>query len=208
MVSSRGDEDHRQVGELGDVAHQLDAGGARQHQVEQDQIRRLGADDARELRGLARHQCDVSRPGKRGAREAQRLRVVVDHQDAGGLARTQAGRARTGGRALSGLFGHRDGEGEARALAGAAALGADAPAVRLHQSLADDEPEARARDRPLAGAPVLAEQAGWNFRLSMTIRPPPSVIPPTLTRSPCQTPPPRTGPNRLRKANAMAERQA
>ena len=63
-----------------------------------------------------------------------------------------------GGRALPGLLGHRHGEGEARTLAGAGALGPDAPPVRLHQPPADDEPEARARDRPLAAGGVLAKE--------------------------------------------------
>ena len=57
--------------------------------------------------------------------------------------------------------GHRDGEGEPRPLAGTAALGADAPAMRFHQPLADGEPETAA-DAALrivdADAGVLAEQ--------------------------------------------------
>ena len=132
-----GDEHHRHIVEFGDVPHQLDAVGIGQHEIQQHQMRLLGADNGRQLRVIARHQRGVARLGERVAREAQHLGVVVDDQHPGGPARfrVRAGRARIGARPLPVIPGHRDGEGEARALAGAAALGPDAPAVRLHQPL-------------------------------------------------------------------------
>ena len=56
IVSPRpvsGDEDHRQVGQLGNASHQLDAIGAGQHEAEEDQVRAPAADGARQLRVVA-----------------------------------------------------------------------------------------------------------------------------------------------------------
>ena len=88
-------KNHRQIGELRDACHQLDAVGARQHQVKQDQAGILGTDDLRELRMLAGDHHGVPGLGEGVARDAQRLRVVVDDQDAGGLGRFRP-RARAG----------------------------------------------------------------------------------------------------------------
>ena len=67
--------------------------------------------------------------------------------------------ARRGGGGLRGGVArdvrHREREGEPRAPAGSLALGADAPAVRLHQPLRDGEPQARAsQPAPRLAAPA------------------------------------------------------
>ena len=71
----------------------------------------------------------------------------------GAAGETAAGTARG-----AGLAGHRQREGERGAAAGAGALGPDAAAVRLDESLRDGEPEAVPRRRALPCAGVLAEQ--------------------------------------------------
>ena len=81
-----GDEDDRQVGELGHARHQLDAVGAGEHEVEQHELRLLRGDDARERLVLAGHHRGVARLGERVAEVAQRLGVVVHHEDGRGLA--------------------------------------------------------------------------------------------------------------------------
>ena len=108
-----GDEDDRQVGELGDGLHQLDAVGLGQHQVEQGQLRLLGPDDLGELAMVAGHQWRVAGVHQRVAHEAQHLRVVVDDEDAGPVRRaaTRTGRTRGGGAPLARLLRHRQGEG-------------------------------------------------------------------------------------------------
>ena len=104
-----GDEDDRQVGELGHGLHQLDAvGAAGQHQVEQHQAGALRPDDLRELAGVGGGEWRIAGPGQRVAHEVQRPRVVVHHQDRRRRA-VAAGRERAaaGGRAR-GVPGRRD----------------------------------------------------------------------------------------------------
>ena len=128
VAAVAGDEDDRQVGELGNLAHQLDAVDIGQHQVEQHQPRPLGPDDARQVPRRPRHERGVAGHGERVADEAQRPRVVVHHQDARRLAafrrRWRDGRASRG--RVVGLPGNRQREGERGAAPGAGALGPDA----------------------------------------------------------------------------------
>ena len=114
---------------------------------------------------VAGHERVVSRLGERVANEAKRLRVVVHDQDARPLVSAREGQdrqaARGSGRAVAGLLHDGDREGKARALARTCALGEDAPAMRLHQPLADSEPKTAA-DAALSvvdtDARVLAKQ--------------------------------------------------
>ena len=149
-----------QVGELGRLLHQLDAVLAGQDQVEQHQSRLLAPDDLRDLPRLAGHQRGVAGPGQPVAHRAQHVRVVVDHEDARRLARLPT-RRRLRDRFGAGLPGHRQGEGDGGAAPGAGALGPDAPAVRLHQSLADREPQPVAGLRSPPG--VLVEEPRQPF---------------------------------------------
>ena len=161
-----GDEDDRPVGELGNALHQLDAVGPGQHQVEQDQPGIFGPDEAGQCVRIARHHRDVLRACERVAHEPQRLRIVVDHQDGHRLPTvpgdglTVRGTTRRG--LLAGLAGHRHRECDLRALARPAAGRADAPPMRLHEPLADGEPETRrpqcAVGAAACAAGVLAEQ--------------------------------------------------
>ena len=153
------------------MLHQLYAVGVGQHQIEQDQVGPFRLDEVRQVMVVAGYQGQVVGLCKRVADEAQRLRVVVDHEDARLLFLFRA-RARTAvagcGRGVAASFlGHRDREGEAGALAGAGALGPDASSVRLHQTLADGEPEA-AHDPVLpigdANSGILPEQVGQSLR--------------------------------------------
>ena len=115
---------------------------------------------------IARHQRGVFRFGERVAHVAQRLRVVVHHEDGRllrpvpGYGRATRGVARCG--ALAGHLGHRQREGDFGALAHAATHGPDAPAMGLHQPLADRQAEAGRSERALAiaacEAGVLAKQ--------------------------------------------------
>ena len=79
------------------------------------------------------------------------------------------GRGRRGGGGdgvLARVARHREGEGEGRALARAGALGPDAPAMRLHQPLADGEAEAGPAGSAAgpARAGVLLEQPRQQLR--------------------------------------------
>ena len=120
---------------------------------------------------VAGHEHDVTRIGERVANVSQRLRVVVDHEDARRLVprpeRPPPAVAGDRRRAAARLLGHRNREDEPRALSVAAALGPDASSVRLHQTLADGEPQA-APDPALAvpgGDPgVLPEQVRQPLR--------------------------------------------
>ena len=145
-----GDEDDRQVGEVRDLGHQLDAVDLGQHQVEQDQPRPLGADDAWQVLQHAGQERGVTGLGERVADEAQRPRVVVHDQDPGRVAGSRGGRRRGGGNRRAGLPGHRQREGERGAAAGARALGPDAAAVRLDETLRDGEPEGTERTSVIA----------------------------------------------------------
>ena len=100
------DEDHRQVGELRDGLHQLDAVGPGQHQVEQDQRGPLGADDVPERAMVAGDQRGIARLGQRVADMAQGLRIVVDHQDAVGLASLPGRRPAKGDAGAGGAGAH------------------------------------------------------------------------------------------------------
>jgi hypothetical protein len=64
------DEDDRDVGQLGDGLHELDAVGARQHQVEQHQAGALGPDDPGQVFGVAGRERRVAGTGERVADEA------------------------------------------------------------------------------------------------------------------------------------------
>ena len=125
--------------------HDRDAVGPGQDEVEQHERRLLGPHDLGELAMLAGHQRRIARPGERVAHVAQRLRVVVDHQHARLLrGRRKRPRALRGGAGRGpGRLGRGQREGEARALPGPAALGPDAPAMGLDQTLADGQPEPR-----------------------------------------------------------------
>ena len=87
----------------GTCSSQLDAVGARQHQVQQDQLGPVCLEEVGELPRVARHERDEAGCGERVPHVAQRLRVVVDHEDArllsgfvrrAGAARGDGGRTR------------------------------------------------------------------------------------------------------------------
>ena len=143
-----------------DLLQQLDAIGARQHQVEQDQ---LGAVSPvlphRDGRPAGAGRPPAGR-GERVPHVAQRLRVVVDHEDArlllhlvGGAGAAQS----DSGRGAVGLVNHRNREGDLRPVACAGALGPDAAPVGLDQPLADGQAQAVS---PAAQLPVVAGEAG------------------------------------------------
>ena len=104
---------------------------------------------------------------QRVAHEAQHLRIVVHHEDARPLpgARRRGAPASRPARFAARLRGDRQREGEPRALARPGALGPDAPAVGLHQPLADGQPQP-ATDTLLvvAGVAVFPEQARQALR--------------------------------------------
>ena len=162
-----GDEDDRQIGQLGNALHQLDTVASGQQQVQQDQMGPVRLDEAGYLPRVARQVRRVAGLREGIPNEPQCERVVVDHQDAcrlprlpgsGATARQDAGRG-----AVDGLFGHRNREGEPRAPARPIALGPDAAPVGLDQSLRDGQAQAGSPDAALlllsAGqAGMLAEQ--------------------------------------------------
>ena len=143
-----------------DLLQQLDAIGARQHQVEQDQ---LGAVSPvlphRDGRPAGAGRPPAGR-GERVPHVAQRLRVVVDHEDARLLLHLVggAGAARSdSGRGAVGLVNHRNRDSDLRLVAYAGALGPDAAPVGLDQPLADGQAQAVS---PAAQLPVVAGEAG------------------------------------------------
>ena len=74
------------------------------------------------------------------------------------------GAPRGAGGGFAALLRHRDREGDARILADASALGPDAPAMGLDQTLADGESQAARPTCPVPGARVLEEQPAQAFR--------------------------------------------
>ena len=131
---------------LGDVLHQVNPVGPRQHQVQQDQVGLILLHEAQRLRRVGGHHRFVARPHEGVADVPERLGVVVHSQDAQLFrAPRSAGRGPTGGGRgdVPSLLHRRKGEGEPCAQARPVALGPDAAPERFNYSLADGKAQAR-----------------------------------------------------------------
>ena len=76
-----GDEDDRQIRQLGDAFHQLDAVRLRQQRVEQDQLGLLRLEEVGQLPRVAGHERGVAGRGESVPNVPKRLRVVVHDND-------------------------------------------------------------------------------------------------------------------------------
>ncbi len=147
-----GDEDDRQIGQFGQLLHQLDPIGPGQHQVQQDELGLLGADDMGQLLMITGDDRVVAGRGECIAHVAQHQRIVVYHQNACRLGSFRPSARPAPGDLAHGAGGglhHRNREREPHALALTGTLGPDAAAVRFHQPLADGEAQAGAPESAL-----------------------------------------------------------
>ena len=76
-----GEEDHRHIGDVEDAPHQLDAVGAGQHHVEQDQVGPVLLHQRESLLRVGSHYRGVAGLGRRFPNVTQRLGIVVHHED-------------------------------------------------------------------------------------------------------------------------------
>ena len=157
VLSVGGNEDHRRVGQAGDVAHQIDGVDPGQNQVEQDQIGPILGQQGEGVVRIAGDDHFVADLGQGAANVSQRVRIIVDHENPlpHDVRRRPAPPA--DGRAMDGgLFEHRQGEGEAGAESRPLAFRPDAPAVRLDDAFADGESQTAAGTREVRRLPPRA----------------------------------------------------
>ena len=128
------------------VRHELHPARPGKHQIQEDEPGLLCPDQAEKVAVVARRGGGVTGGDERVSNAPERVRVVVDDQDAGGLAsvpeRSRAARGSPGSNSVVEYVRDRYREGEPRALAEPRTLRPDPPSVSLDEAFRDEEAKA------------------------------------------------------------------